>query len=82
MSNKRQDYIARVRYTNGLPAPPCPPKLLEIPVDRQKLISSAALSDLVHGETPNVDLDMDMGMPLDMSIVPGIFDREDESGKL
>lgn len=77
-SKPRQDYIARIRYQNDLPPPPCPPKLLDIPIDIQKLTSWAFLSDLVRKQPPNMDLDMDQGMPLDMATVPGIFDREDE----
>lgn len=53
---------------------------MNIPIDVQELTSWAFLSDLVRKQTPNMDLDMDLGMPLDMAIVPGIFDREDEDG--
>lgn len=79
-AHRRQDYIARVRYQNDLPPPPCPPRLLNIPIDIQKLTSWVFLSDLIRKQRPNMDLDMDLGMPLDMTVVPGIFDREDESG--
>lgn len=75
----RQDYIARVRYQNDLPPPPCPPKLLEIPIDTQKLTSCSFLSDLARKQAPNLTLDIDLGMPLDMTALTGIFDRGDES---
>lgn len=78
----RQDYIARVRYQNDLPPPPCPPKLLDIPVDTAKLTSNAYLSDLARKQVPNFALDIDLGMPLDMTVLAGIFDRGDESSKL
>lgn len=77
----RQDYIARVRYQNDLPPPPCPPKLLDIPIDTNKLTSCAYLSDLVRKQDPNLTLDIDLGMPLDMTALSGIFDRGDESSK-
>lgn len=70
----------RVRYQNDLPPPPCPPKLLDIPIDTAKLTSNAYLSDLARKQVPNFALDMDIGMPLDMMAVSGIYDRGDESG--
>jgi RNA polymerase II-associated factor 1 len=76
----RQDYIARVRYQNELPPPPCPPKLLDMPVDVKQVASSSFLSDLARKQPFNMDVDLDLGMPLDMSEVPGIFDRGDETG--
>lgn len=76
----RQDYIARIRYQNDLPPPPCPPKLLNIPVDMQRLVSSSFLSGLVQKQPVNMDVDIDLGMPLDMTEVQGIFERGDESG--
>lgn len=75
----RQDYIARVRYQNDLPPPPCPPKLIDIPIDTAKLTSHTYLSDLARKQEPNMFLDMDLGMPLDMTALTGIFDHEDES---
>lgn len=76
----RQDYIARIRYQNELPPPPCPPKLLDIPVDVKQVASSSFLSDLARKQPFNMDVDLDLGMPLDMSEIPGIFDRGDETG--
>lgn len=54
--------------------------MLDIPVNVQELGSSAFLSDLVQKQPVNVDIDMDLGMPLDMTLAQGIFDRGDESG--
>ncbi|ANB11916.1 Paf1p [Sugiyamaella lignohabitans] len=79
--SRRQDYIARIRYQNDLPPPPCPPKLLNIPLDTSKLASSpAVLTNLVRKQPINVDIDIDLGMPLDLTEVQGIFDRGDEAG--
>jgi RNA polymerase II-associated factor 1 len=78
--SRRQDYIARIRYQNDLPPPPCPPKLLNIPVSMQRLVSSSFLSGLVQKQPMNMDVDIDLGMPLDMTEIQGIFDRGDESG--
>jgi RNA polymerase II-associated factor 1 len=54
--------------------------MLDIPIDVQSLGSSAFLSQLVQTQPVNVDIDMDLGMPLDMTQIQGIFDRGDESG--
>lgn len=77
----RQDYIARIRYQNELPPPPCPPKLLDIPIDLDQLTSSSFLSGMVQKTPVNVEVDMDLGMPLDMTEIPGIFEKGDESGE-
>lgn len=78
--SRRQDYIARIRYQNDLPPPPCPPKLLNIPVSMQRLVSSSFLSGLVQKQPMNMNVDIDLAMPLDMTEIQGIFDRGDESG--
>ncbi|KAK9474033.1 RNA polymerase II-associated [Dipodascopsis tothii] len=75
----RQDYIARVRYQNKLPPPPCPPKLLEIGTPIKSYASAAFLSSLVQEQPLNVDIDTELGMPLDLTIVPGVFDNGDDS---
>lgn len=74
----RQDYIARIRYQNNLPPPPCPPKLLDIPIPISSYASSAFLSTLVQEQPLNIDIDTELGMPLDLTVIPGIFDNGDE----
>lgn len=78
--SRRQDYIARIRYQNDLPPPQCPPKQLKTSIKVAKLATSSYLSDAVrkYGLT-SLDDTGDLGMPLNMAIVPGIFDRGDES---
>lgn len=78
-NSKRQDYVARIRYSNDLPPPPCPPKLLKIPVDTQKLTSSAFLSDALVKRKMNMQVDSDLGMPLDLLEVPKVLSEGDES---
>ncbi|KAK9462104.1 RNA polymerase II-associated [Lipomyces oligophaga] len=75
----RQDYIARIRYQNSLPPPPCPPKLLSIPVSLTDFTTAEFLSGLVQQQPLNVDIDSELGMPIDMSIIGGVFDKGDES---
>lgn len=77
-----QDYLARIRYSNALPPPPLPPKLLEIPgtglADGQ--YTSASYGSKMAREQPvNIEGDAELGMPLDLLGLPGVFNG-DESG--
>jgi RNA polymerase II-associated factor 1 len=78
-----QDYIARIRYSNALPPPPNPPKLLDIPntglAGGQYTMPSFA-SRLAREQPLNIEADAELGMPLDLVGMPGVFDG-DESCK-
>jgi hypothetical protein len=78
-----QDYIARIRYSNALPPPPNPPKLLDIPntglVSGQYTTPGFA-SRLAREQPLNIEADAELGMPLDLVGMPGVFDG-DESGQ-
>jgi RNA polymerase II-associated factor 1 len=77
-----QDYIARIRYSNALPPPANPPKLLEIPhqgISSGEYTSTAFASRLAREQPPNIEVDAELGMRLDLVGMPGIFDG-DESG--
>lgn len=77
-----QDYIARIRYENVLPPPPGPPKLLNIPTEGLNYFTSANFSSRLARQQPlNIEADAELGMPIDLVGVPGIFDG-DESCKL
>ena len=77
-----QDYIARIRYENALPPPPGAPKLLNIPAEGLKYYTSAAFSSRLARQQPlNIEADAELGMPIDLVGMPGIFDG-DESCKL
>lgn len=78
-----QDYIARIRYSNTLPPPPFPPKLLNIPdtgLSSGQYTSAAYSSRLAREQALNIEADAELGMPLDLVGMPGIFDG-DESGE-
>ena len=77
-----QDYIARVRYNNGLPPPDMPPKLLPIPGEgvAAHYTSPSFASRLAREQPLNIEADAELGMPLDLVGMPGIFDG-DESCK-
>lgn len=76
-----QDYIARIRYSNALPPPPTPPKLLDIPVAGIAQYTDAGFAARLAREQPlTVEADAELGMPIDMVGVPGVF-FDDESCK-
>lgn len=76
-----QDYIARVRYDNALPPPHGPPKLLDIPIDGMAHFTSPAFASRIAKSQPlNIEPDAELGMPIDLVGMPGIFDG-DESCK-
>lgn len=78
-----QDYIARIRYSNALPPPPNPPKLLDIPnvgLASGQYTAPGFASRLAREQPLNIEADAELGMPLDLIGMPGIFDG-DESCK-
>ena len=75
-----QDFIARIRYSNTLPPPPNPPKLLEIPntgLGSGYYTSSAFATRLAREQALNIEVDAELGMPLDLIGMPGVFDGDD-----
>ena len=78
-----QDYIARIRYSNALPPPPNPPKLLDIPntgLASGQYTTPGFAGRLAREQPLNIEADAELGMPLDLVGMPGIFDG-DESCK-
>ncbi|ORY17822.1 Paf1-domain-containing protein [Clohesyomyces aquaticus] len=72
-----QDYIARIRYSNALPPPPCPPKLLDIPntgLSSGQYTSAGFASRLAREQPLNIEADAELGMPIDLVGLPGVFD--------
>ena len=79
-----QDYLARIRYSNALPSPPNPPKLLDIPGTGLKggqYTSAAYASKLAKEQPVNIEADAELGMPIDLIGIPGIFNN-DERGMI
>ncbi|KAI1658224.1 Paf1-domain-containing protein [Daldinia decipiens] len=77
-----QDFIARIRFSNALPPPPNPPKLLDIPntglASGQYTVPGFA-SRLAREQPLNIEADAELGMPLDLVGMPGIFDGDESS---
>ncbi|GAP89615.1 putative RNA polymerase ii- paf1 protein [Rosellinia necatrix] len=77
-----QDYIARIRYSNALPPPPNPPKLLDIPntgLASGQYTAPGFASRLAREQPLNIEADAELGMPLDLIGMPGIFDGDEGS---
>ncbi|KAK5680227.1 hypothetical protein LTS10_007154 [Elasticomyces elasticus] len=77
-----QDYIARIRYSNALPPPPYPPKLLDIPgtgLAGGQYTSAGYASKLAREQPLNIEADAELGMPIDMIGVPGIFNGDERA---
>jgi RNA polymerase II-associated factor 1 len=75
-----QYYIARIRYQNPLPPPPFPPKLLNIATPIDPYTTPDYTATLAQQQPPTIDIDVEGGMPLNLAIIPGLFEG-DESGK-
>ncbi|TVY16625.1 RNA polymerase II-associated protein 1-like protein [Lachnellula arida] len=77
-----QDYIARIRYSNALPPPPNPPKLLDIPntgLASGQYTTPGFAGRLAREQPLNIEADAELGMPLDLVGMPGIFDGDESS---
>lgn len=78
--SKKQDYIAKIRYENRLPAPLLAPRLLRYNVNPEEEADSAELVTSLYTKTsvtPLVKLNDDLGMPLDLMKIPGMLDHMD-----
>ena len=77
-----QDYIARIRYSNALPPPPNPPKLLNIPNGGLESYTSSKFGARLARALPlNIEVDAELGMPLDLVGMPGVFDDKKKEEK-
>ncbi|KAI9700718.1 MAG: hypothetical protein M1836_002087 [Candelina mexicana] len=77
-----QDYIARIRYANPLPPPPNGPKLLDIPntgLTSGQYTSASFASRMAREQPINIEADAELGMPIDLVGMPGIFDGDESS---
>ncbi|OTB06576.1 hypothetical protein M426DRAFT_318648 [Hypoxylon sp. CI-4A] len=75
-----QDFIARIRFSNALPPPPFPPKLLDIPnIGISEYVKPGYASRLSREQPLNIEADAELGMPLSLVGMPGIFDGDESS---
>ncbi|KIW19829.1 hypothetical protein PV08_00404 [Exophiala spinifera] len=70
----KQDLVVSIRYRNDLPPPPMAPKLLDIDTGGlAQYLTTGYASSLAKREEPNIEVDAEGGMPIDMVGVPGYF---------
>ncbi|KKA30347.1 hypothetical protein TD95_001021 [Thielaviopsis punctulata] len=77
-----QDFIARVRYSNALPPPSVQQKLLEIPntgLASGQYTTPSFSTRMVRDQSLNIEADAELGMPLDLVGMPGVFDGDESS---
>ncbi|KAL8729944.1 MAG: hypothetical protein Q9166_004389 [cf. Caloplaca sp. 2 TL-2023] len=75
-----QDYICRIRYENNLPPPPGSVKLLNIPIDGLDYYASPGFASRLHRSQPiNIEADAELGMPIDLVGMPGVFDGDESA---
>ncbi|EEP76740.1 conserved hypothetical protein [Uncinocarpus reesii 1704] len=68
-----QEYITSLRYRNDLPVPEMPPKFLEVPHEGlEHFLSPGFVANMVRREEPNIDVDAEGGMPIDLIGIPGL----------
>ncbi|CAG8884082.1 unnamed protein product [Penicillium nalgiovense] len=68
-----QEYIASLRYRNDLPPPDMPPKFLDIPHEGlSRFLAPGFASSLARREEPNIEVDAEGGMPIDLVGIPGL----------
>ncbi|RDX54366.1 RNA polymerase II-associated [Lentinus brumalis] len=84
MSYKKSklELLIRVRYQNPLPAPPCPPKLLDIPTDPKRYARPEFLDDIAAGTPLPMVVDGELGMPLDLSRWDCLWDESGDDSEI
>ncbi|KAJ7117682.1 RNA polymerase II-associated [Mycena epipterygia] len=75
--NSKLDLLVRVRYSNPLPAPPCPPKLLDIPTNPMRYARPEFLNALANDLPLPMIVDAECGMPLDLGKWESLWLEED-----
>ncbi|KAF8130582.1 RNA polymerase II-associated [Boletus edulis] len=66
LKKSKLDLLVRVRYSNPIPPPPCPPKLLEIPTNPMRYARPDFLNAIANDTPFPMIVDAECGMPLDL----------------
>lgn len=76
----KQDLVVSTRYQNPLPPPPFAPKFLEIDTGGiEQYLTTSFASSLARREEPNIDVDAEGGMPIDMIGIPGYLTGDESA---
>ncbi|KAI0642319.1 RNA polymerase II-associated [Trametes meyenii] len=76
------DLLIRVRYSNPLPSPPCPPKLLNIPTDPMRYARPEFLDEIAASTPLPMVVDGELGMPLDLSQWDCLWEENGDDSEL
>jgi Paf1 len=81
--HRNVELLIRARYSNPLPPPPCPPKLINIPTNPMRYAGPEFLNRLAaHTPLPMI-VDAECGMPLDLLRWECLWDdNADDSGEI
>ncbi|KAG6902582.1 hypothetical protein C0995_014589 [Termitomyces sp. Mi166 len=84
MSKKssKLDLLVRVRYSNPLPPPPCPPKLLDIPTNPMRYARPGFLDALANDTPLPMIVDAECGMPLDLGKFECLWEEGGDDSEL
>ncbi|KAG5647500.1 hypothetical protein DXG03_009437 [Asterophora parasitica] len=84
MSKKssKLDLLVRVRYSNPLPAPPCPPKLLDIPTNPMRYARPEFINALASDTPLPMIVDAECGMPLDLGKWESLWEEDADDSAL
>ncbi|KAG9012145.1 hypothetical protein FRB93_002288 [Tulasnella sp. JGI-2019a] len=76
------DLLVRVRYSNPLPPPPYPPKLIDIPTDPKRYARVELTQNLSNETLLPMVVDAECGMPLDLCHFDSLWDGSTELSDL
>ncbi|KAK0217775.1 RNA polymerase II-associated protein [Armillaria fumosa] len=82
VKKSKLDLLVRVRFSNPLPAPPCPPKLLDIPTNPSRYARPDLLNTLANNTPLPMIVDAECGMPLDLSKWEALWEENGDDSAL
>ncbi|KAF9218506.1 RNA polymerase II-associated protein [Gyrodon lividus] len=82
LRKSKLDLLVRVRYSNPLPPPPCPPKLLDIPTNSMRYARPEFLNVIANDTPLPMIVDAECGMPLDLGRWECLWDEDADDSAL
>ncbi|KAF9054489.1 RNA polymerase II-associated protein [Panaeolus papilionaceus] len=80
--SSKLDLLVRVRYSNPLPPPPCPPKLLNIPTNPMRYAQPEFLNAIASDTPLPMIVDAECGMPLDLGKWDCLWEEDADDSSL
>ncbi|KIJ59225.1 hypothetical protein HYDPIDRAFT_44133 [Hydnomerulius pinastri MD-312] len=82
LRKSKLDLLVRVRYSNPLPPPPCPPKLIDIPTNPMRYTRPEFLNAIANDTPLPMIVDAECGMPLDLGRWECLWDEDADDSAL